>query len=287
MVFVFGSRGKSTSTEFQSASAIASDPDVQSAIITPQPTAADITNDNDNDSHDSYSCFNPPMTSHVINGSPGYGRVSHLQLLKDPYTSLKESEFQLIDATKNGNGNGNDNHINIKESNTDAHISETSDSFEDTCDEASSSSHYSNNDSHKDVNGANGNGQFLSPNSGLPPKKMKEYPNHHTLALPRPASEWIRDIKNSQAHTRFGHMLEVIDTPKEQTTLCPSPSSKRTLAINPGNNGGLQYVAPFEGTSLTGSPTKRTGKSVRSRFNTQFPKLEPLKYDDFNQSSFR
>ncbi|GMF01309.1 unnamed protein product [[Candida] boidinii] len=116
---------------------------------------------------------------------------------------------------------------------------------------------------------------------------MKEHRTSHLDDFPRPATEWIRDIKNSQAHTRFGHMIEVIDAPKEQTTLCPSPSSKRPLAISPRNIGNLQYTAPSEdffrsGTSLTGSPIKRTGKSVSSRINTKFLKLEPLKYDDFS-----
>ncbi|GMF06491.1 unnamed protein product [[Candida] boidinii] len=225
------------------------------------------------------------MTSHVINGSPGYGRVSHLKLLQDPYSSLQESGYQDIDAFKNDKDN--DNHTNINESNTDDdHISESSDSFEDTCDEASSFSHYPNNDSNNDAN-AN-NGQLLSPTSRLsPPIKMKEHRTSHLDDFPRPATEWIRDIKNSQAHTRFGHMIEVIDAPKEQTTLCPSPSSKRPLAISPRNIGNLQYTAPSEdffrsGTSLTGSPIKRTGKSVSSRINTKFLKLEPLKYDDFS-----
>ncbi|GMF62464.1 unnamed protein product [[Candida] boidinii] len=185
------------------------------------------------------------MTSRVVNGSPGYGEVSHIKLLQDPFVDTNnnnknsknnlfgESESKHIDTKENKIDDNNNNKNNIIVNYADKN--EACDSFKDTCDDTSSSYHCSPIDSENKSNVDIGNKQVSSPKSESHPRESKEHRSLYSDEHSRPASEWIRDIKNFQVYKIFGDIVDVIDTPTGQTTLCPTSSSNNSFGFSDSN----------------------------------------------------
>ncbi|GMF68310.1 unnamed protein product [[Candida] boidinii] len=224
------------------------------------------------------------MTSRVVNGSPGYGRVSHIKLLQDPFVDTNndnnknsknnlfgESESKHIDTKENKIDDNNNNKNNIIVNYADNN--EARDSFKDTCDDTSSSYHCSPIDSEDKSNVDIGN-QVSSPKSESNPTQIKEHRSLYSDEHARPASEWIRDIKNLQVYKIFGDIVEVIDTPTGQTTLCPSSPSHNSFGLSDSNK------------NKNTSENKDITKSIREA-SDPIDKIEILKNDGLGDDKYK
>ncbi|GMF65078.1 unnamed protein product [[Candida] boidinii] len=232
LILMSSSQESKSKSCIQSASGIqsGSNSSIQSAILN---SNEDIQISNNN------SFYKPPMTSRVINGSPGYGKVSHIKLLQDPFIEVtnknsnfknnlfseseSESEFKIIDTKENYDDNNSNNN---NESHTIYQVPETCDSFEDTFNDTNSS-----NCAPIDI-GTDNNNQVISPKSGLHSMEIKEHRSPFFNDIARPASEWIKDIKNSEVYKIFGEIADIIDTSDDhKTTLSPNLTSKSRNSI--------------------------------------------------------